>query len=858
MKCNNCGAEWNVGNSKSIVTKCPFCGESLIQDLQETLEEVTMSSVLQQIVKQFGLEIFTNNSKCISIFKDLAPGLKKEQRWLGMALEDYDIVSYFINCEEKDRKQHISKAIYAMEADLAETAQKEILTAFVSVFGWDEALLQEYFKDNVKSDDEVTAKQDTENTLMKQNSAIVSEEAELLYQEGEMYYHGHGVEKNFAKARYYYQKAAEQGHAEAQNSCANMYYNGEGVAQDYRKAAEWYRKAAEQGHAKAQNTLGAMCLDGEGVTKDYHTALVLFQNADKQGNMHATFNLGLMYQNGWGVNRNNETARAYYEKAVARGYTDAKKKLDEINEIIYSEKIVDAEAQYQEGEKYYNKKDYERAVKWYRKAAGQGHAEAQSKLGDMYYDGQGIENDYYKAVEWYRKAAEQGLVWPQFRLGWMYDEGLGVSQDYSKSMEYYQKAVKQGYAMAQNNLGVMYLDGKGIDKDYRTAFHLFQKADEQKNMHAPWNLGLMYERGLGVYKNLDTAKCYYEKAAERGHTNAKKKVEEINNLATSGRTIYDMEVRIKRLRQSFDDAFWRSCYGHVAVLDLIPPKKAQKVVSTYAKNTGINVGDIKVMFDTTAFGGGDKGLILTYRYIISSEGKKLLPLSRISHLKIRIPSGIPDPEKYKITVSAIEHNGTEHQLIILDNEPYYKDILKKINELVFDTYLPTEAEQSGSEVLINHEKSKEFVNIKDPVKQLREAFAEDFWNSHKGDVAVLELVSLKKARNVVTSYAKNTNINIADIRILFDATIFGSGKDGLILTDQYIIGSKGKELLPLSTISYLKTEITTYSGGFMVFAVEYNGKAHPLAELYNNQYNKDVLEKINELIFNIHIPLDLL
>ncbi len=129
-----------------------------------------------------------------------------------MALEDYNIVSYFIDCEEKDRKQHISKAIYAMEADLAETAQKEILTAFVSVFGWDEALLQEYFKDDVESDDEVTAKQDRENTLPQRNTAIVSEEAKMQYQEGLKY----NKAKDYAEAVKWFRKAAEQGHASAQ------------------------------------------------------------------------------------------------------------------------------------------------------------------------------------------------------------------------------------------------------------------------------------------------------------------------------------------------------------------------------------------------------------------------------------------------------------------------------------------------------------------------------------------------------------------------------------------------------------------------------------------------------------------
>ncbi|MBY0345945.1 MAG: SEL1-like repeat protein [Neisseriaceae bacterium] len=32
-----------------------------------------------------------------------------------------------------------------------------------------------------------------------------------------------------------------------------MYYNGEGVEQNDAEAVRWYKKAAEQGHADAQN-----------------------------------------------------------------------------------------------------------------------------------------------------------------------------------------------------------------------------------------------------------------------------------------------------------------------------------------------------------------------------------------------------------------------------------------------------------------------------------------------------------------------------------------------------------------------------------------------------------------------------
>jgi TPR repeat protein len=40
-------------------------------------------------------------------------------------------------------------------------------------------------------------------------------------------------------------------------------------------------------------------------------------------------------------------------------------------------------------------------VKWYRKAAEQGYAAAQSNLGAAYYHGQGVRRDYSLSYFWY-------------------------------------------------------------------------------------------------------------------------------------------------------------------------------------------------------------------------------------------------------------------------------------------------------------------------------------------------------------------------------------------------------------------------------------------------------------------------
>ena len=62
-----------------------------------------------------------------------------------------------------------------------------------------------------------------------------------------MYYHGHGVDVNYKKAIEWYEKAAEQGDAQAQYNLGSMYYNGQGVDVNYKKAFEWFEKAAKQG-----------------------------------------------------------------------------------------------------------------------------------------------------------------------------------------------------------------------------------------------------------------------------------------------------------------------------------------------------------------------------------------------------------------------------------------------------------------------------------------------------------------------------------------------------------------------------------------------------------------------------------
>jgi TPR repeat protein len=108
---------------------------------------------------------------------------------------------------------------------------------------------------------------------------------------GVAYERGDGVQQNLAEAINWYLKAAEQGDAEAQNSLGHIYLSSPASTQAYPEAVRWYRKihdldrrlsavqnfaeaktwflkAANQANSYASFNLGIMYEEGLGMPKD--------------------------------------------------------------------------------------------------------------------------------------------------------------------------------------------------------------------------------------------------------------------------------------------------------------------------------------------------------------------------------------------------------------------------------------------------------------------------------------------------------------------------------------------------------------------------------------------------------------
>ena len=105
----------------------------------------------------------------------------------------------------------------------------------------------------------------------------------------------------------------------------------------------------------------------------------------------------------------------------------------------------DAEAQPPPTPRYDIDDDYKEAVKWYRKAAEQGHVESQFNLGVCYHNGDGVRKNYKKVVAWYSKAAaNQNFPGAFYNLAICFEEGKGVKKDPVQAVKLYKKAAAHG------------------------------------------------------------------------------------------------------------------------------------------------------------------------------------------------------------------------------------------------------------------------------------------------------------------------------------------------------------------------------------------------------------------------------
>lgn len=124
--------------------------------------------------------------------------------------------------------------------------------------------------------------------------------------------------------KYFSQSAQVDGYANSELALGTYYqYGNPPVKKDYRKAKYWYEKAAEQKNSEAINLLAYMYIEGLGVNKNNKEAISLLITASNLGNGKAAFNLGQIYETGkLGEKKDVELSKKWFLKAKELGYSD--------------------------------------------------------------------------------------------------------------------------------------------------------------------------------------------------------------------------------------------------------------------------------------------------------------------------------------------------------------------------------------------------------------------------------------------------------------------------------------------------------------------------------------------------------
>ncbi len=423
------GSQYNLAN---MYRK----GNGVSQSDKLAIKWYTKSAKQGHIKSQFGLGYLYDTSKS--------------------SMQDYNLAAMWYK-KAADQGHALSQYNLALLYEYGNGVTKNINTA-----------LKWYQKAADQGDDD--AKEKVKKLLERQESVNLKN-ADEQFSSGLDYLYGqNGVEKNKKIAFNWFYKSAKKGHMKAQRQIGFMYANGGGVVEDKKESIKWYRKSADQGYADAQTNLATAYRWGYGVDKDYSQALYWTKKAANQNDAKSLNNLALMYKYGLGdiIDKNYKKSIHYFLKSIGgKGETKAKNNLKKLLvEINYNSDPI-----YSDAVKEYNKKLYDKAFPKFLYLALEGNVKAQTYTGLMFDAGEWMEKDYNQALKWYKKAASQNYDIAQYNLALLYEYGRGVDKDIDQALKWYRKSADQGDKDAKDKVKkLLALQGQDGETNKYTVF----------------------------------------------------------------------------------------------------------------------------------------------------------------------------------------------------------------------------------------------------------------------------------------------------------------------------------------------------------------------------------------------------
>jgi hypothetical protein len=446
---------------------CGPCDDCNLIDVKKWLERAKKlghsdAPYLLGLMYHEGLGVGKNLEKAASMFETAAhTGHAKSQTYLGIvywrqafdrkyqaALRGGKPNSATEMLEEQGRR-NIQEAHEGLRL-LAEHGDVEAMCLLartcMGMSGRKDGALERYWRESA------------DKTLHRSWTSKRGDEAHAAYQLGML--NAYGGDSN--ESLIWLIKAAELDHVRAEFELGFNYF----VKEEYEKAITLLEKAAQKQHVEAQYLLAnhSNVFDKYLGKKEFHSGLYWLEKAAVNGHAVAARILGGKYDYHW-EDKNNAIA----DESPTQLNGEQSDQRDKLLRIAHRDL----------GDKYdCQSKNPKEAIRWYSIAAKLGDVDAESRLGDFYYRGEGVQQDYNEALKYFKEVVGHEdddrsyfeVLNAAFMLGTMYEKGEGVQRDYVNAVNLYKLAARRESGKSQYRLAEMYYKGNGVLQDYVEAY----------------------------------------------------------------------------------------------------------------------------------------------------------------------------------------------------------------------------------------------------------------------------------------------------------------------------------------------------------------------------------------------------
>ncbi len=153
-----------------------------------------------------------------------------------------------------------------------------------------------------------------------------------------------------------------------------------------------------------------------------------------------------------------------------------------------------------------------------KRAADAGLPDAQTMVGNLYLQGEGVTRDVKQAIHYLTLATKQDAGSAFLSLASIYEEGTGVSKDLSKAEAYYQQALPFGSRSAQVSYADFLCYQRGDQESFARAVEHYKIAANVLSTESMARLATIYANGYGVPTDKVKSQFWLNKALAIIHT----------------------------------------------------------------------------------------------------------------------------------------------------------------------------------------------------------------------------------------------------------------------------------------------------------------------------------------------------